>query len=153
MEWADWAGFFYEESRRFPGIPDWQEQMTGGDWHQCFVKADELTEVEVERAIRAFAQRNVWPARSPLAAALLRERLLAASDLARQLQYLQASLGLGRPPEWPRPRLVRWFLLAAWNHVCFGQIAGNLEQARPPHTKPDTPRLTPDTEGHQSGAM
>ena len=125
--WKDWFCFFVEQEQELAKkYPEWIDMTEPGDAADRFADLDEATKSEVERCIEEFYSNGGWPQMSPAAGAMLRVRLVSASDHATVLAE-----GRGHfPPSWSRQRQFEWFLIHLWEHAGFSEVHGSYENLR-----------------------
>lgn len=155
MQWKDWFAFLLQQERLLGAkYHDWVELTEPGDLADQFAALHHATEDLVEEAVKEFARTGQWP--EPLgiwAGAMLHARLDFAVELSMQLGYLSAAIHAppSPSPRWRRPRVIRWFLLDAWECIGFGQIHGTLERLRLKRTLDIG--LATDQSGDAAGAV
>jgi hypothetical protein len=125
--WKDWFCFFVEQEQELAKkYPEWIDMTEPGDAADRFADLEAATKSEVERCIEEFSSNGGWPQMSPSAGAMLRVRIVSASDHATVLCE-----GRGHfPPSWSRQRQLEWFLIHLWEHAGFGELVGSYENLR-----------------------
>lgn len=127
MEWYDWMLFFDTEDQKLAAqFPEWTLLVPGDDLPEAFAQAEGEAENEVEAAIAQFADSRLWPQLTPVAGAMLRERIRWAADFAEDIANARP-LGIEPPVPPQTAQSIRLLLVEGWTHIGYGRTRGNLE--------------------------